>query len=170
MNEDGSMARRAELERFAAEHHLKIGTIADLIHYRIHNERTVELIEQERVHTSFGEMTLNVFRDRIQGAHHLALVKGQPRTDAPTTVRVHLADSLRDLLALQKPGSQSWTAQGALAQVAEAEAGVFVLLDDGRVPLDFKEQLDVFLERRWAPRDSDSDGTGNYLMLSLIHI
>lgn len=165
MNEDGSMARRPELERFAAEHDLKIGTIADLIHYRIHNEQTVELIERDKVQTTFGEMTLHVFRDRIQGAHHLALVKGQPQAGTPTTVRVHLADSLRDLLALQKPGSQSWTAQGALAQVAEAEAGVFVLLDDGRAPLDFKTQLDVFLERARAPRSSDSDGAGNYLMI-----
>lgn len=115
--------------------------------------------------TSYGEMTLHVFRDRIQGAHHLALVKGQPQPQVPSTVRVHLADSLRDLLALQKPGSQSWTAQGALAQVAEADAGVFVLLDDGRAPLDLKDQLDVFLERRRAPRGSDSDGTGNYLMI-----
>lgn len=165
MNEDGSMARRAELERFAAEHDLKVGTIADLIHYRIHNEQTVELVEQQPVCTSFGDMTLHVFRDSIQGAHHMALVKGQPRAGTPTTVRVHLADSLRDLLALQKPGSQSWTAQGALAQVAEAEAGVFVLLDDGHTPLDLREQLDVFLERRRAPRGSDSDGAGNYLMI-----
>ncbi|SFH23259.1 bifunctional 3,4-dihydroxy-2-butanone-4-phosphate synthase/GTP cyclohydrolase II [Modicisalibacter xianhensis] len=165
MNEDGSMARRPELERFAAEHDIKIGTIADLIHYRIHNEQTVELEEHMPVHTSFGELTLHVFRDRIQGSHHLALVKGQPQPDRPTTVRVHLADSLRDLLALQKPGSQSWTAQGALAQVAQADTGVFVLLDDGRTALDFKSQLDIFLERTRAPRSSDSDGAGNYLTI-----
>ena len=165
MSEDGSMARRPELERFAAEHGIRMGTIADLIHYRIHNEQTIELEERVPVQTSFGELTLHVFRDRIQGTHHLALVKGQPRPEQPTTVRVHLADSLRDLLALQKPGNQSWTAQRALAQVAEAEAGVFVLLDDGRTALDFKSQLDIFLERKRAPRTSDSDGAGNYLTI-----
>lgn len=165
MSDDGSMARRPELERFAAEHGIKMGTIADLIHYRMLNEQTVELVEQQRVHTAFGEMDLKVFRDRIQGAHHLALVNGQPRGDRPTTVRVHLADSLRDLLTLQKPGNQSWSAQGALAQVAEAEAGVLILLDDGRPHQDFKAQLDAFFERTRAPRTSESDGSGNYLMI-----
>ncbi|MBZ9567846.1 bifunctional 3,4-dihydroxy-2-butanone-4-phosphate synthase/GTP cyclohydrolase II [Modicisalibacter tunisiensis] len=165
MNEDGSMARRPELERFAVEHGLKMGTIADLIHYRIHNEQTVERIDSQTVQTTFGEMTLHVFRDRIQGAHHLALVKGEPHASAPTTVRVHLADSLRDLLALQKGEQASWTAHSALAHVAAAPAGVFVLLDDGRAPLDFKAQLDIFLGRQRAPRTSDSDGAGNYLMI-----
>jgi len=165
MNEDGSMARRPELERFAVEHGLKMGTIADLIHYRIHNEQTVERVDSETVQTAFGEMTLHVFRDRIQGAHHLALVKGEPHAGEPTTVRVHLADSLRDLLALQKGDQASWTAHNALAHVAAAPAGVFVLLDDGRAPLDFKAQFDIFLGRQRAPRTSDSDGAGNYLMI-----
>ncbi|MBZ9538746.1 3,4-dihydroxy-2-butanone-4-phosphate synthase [Modicisalibacter tunisiensis] len=165
MNEDGSMARRPELERFAAEHDLKMGTIADLIHYRIHNEQTVERVDSQAVQTAFGEMTLHVFQDRIQGAHHLALVKGEPRAETPTTVRVHLADSLRDLLALQRGEQPTWTAHRALAHVAAAPAGVFVLLDDGRAPLDLKTQFDIFLGRQRAPRTSDSDGAGNYLMI-----
>ncbi|WP_163647596.1 bifunctional 3,4-dihydroxy-2-butanone-4-phosphate synthase/GTP cyclohydrolase II [Modicisalibacter sp. 'Wilcox'] len=165
MNEDGSMARRPELERFAAEHDLKMGTIADLIHYRIHNEQTVERVDSQTVQTVFGEMTLHVFQDRIQGAHHLALVKGEPRAEMPTTVRVHLADSLRDLLALQRGEQPTWTAHRALAHVAAAPAGVFVLLDDGRAPLDLKTQFDIFLGRQRAPRTSDSDGAGNYLMI-----
>ncbi|MBF8221393.1 bifunctional 3,4-dihydroxy-2-butanone-4-phosphate synthase/GTP cyclohydrolase II [Halomonas sp. 328] len=165
MNEDGSMARRPELERFAAEHGIKMGTIADLIHYRIHNEHTVEHLEATPVTTAFGELSLHVFRDSIQGAHHLALVKGRPHPDTPTTVRVHLADTLRDLLTLAKPESQSWTASAALAEVAAAEAGVFVLLDDGRPHQDLKDQLDILLERKRAPRTSDSDGAGNYLTI-----
>ncbi|GEK49275.1 bifunctional 3,4-dihydroxy-2-butanone-4-phosphate synthase/GTP cyclohydrolase II [Halomonas pacifica] len=165
MNEDGSMARRPELERFAAEHGIKMGTIADLIHYRIHNEHTVEHLEATPVDTAFGELSLHVFRDSIQGAHHLALVKGRPHPDSPTTVRVHLADTLRDLLTLAKPESQSWTAGAALAEVAAAEAGVFVLLDDGRPHQDLKDQLDILLERKRAPRTTDSDGAGNYLTI-----
>lgn len=165
MNDDGSMARRPELERFAAEHGLKIGTIADLIHYRIHNEQTIEHLEAKVVMTAFGELTLHVFRDSIQGAHHLALVKGHPDPQQPTTVRVHLAEPLRDLLTLTKPDSQSWTAQGALAEIAKAERGVFVLLDDGRPHQDLKDQLDILLERKRAPRTSDSDGAGNYLTI-----
>ncbi|MDV6317541.1 bifunctional 3,4-dihydroxy-2-butanone-4-phosphate synthase/GTP cyclohydrolase II [Chromohalobacter sp. HP20-39] len=165
MNDDGSMARRDELERFAAEHDIKVGTIADLIHYRIHHERTVEEVERTLVDTAFGELTLHVFRDRIQNAHHLALVKGTPYNETPTTVRVHIADTLRDLLMLSKPESHSWTASSALAEIAEAKAGVFVLLDDGRPRLDLKEQLDVLLARKPAPRSSASDGAGNYLTI-----
>ncbi len=165
MNEDGSMARRAELERFAVEHGLKMGTIADLIHYRIHNEQTVQPVESTPVQTAFGELDLHVFRDSIQGAHHLALVKGHPHPEALTTVRVHLANVMRDLLALQKGESSSWTAQQALAEVARAEHGVFVLLDDGRPHQDLHDLLEVFLERRRPPRTSDSDGAGNYLTI-----
>ncbi|MDR9439008.1 MAG: bifunctional 3,4-dihydroxy-2-butanone-4-phosphate synthase/GTP cyclohydrolase II [Halomonas sp.] len=165
MNEDGSMARRAELERFAVEHGLKMGTIADLIHYRIHNEQTVQPVESTPVQTAFGELNLHVFRDSIQGAHHLALVKGHPHPEALTTVRVHLANVMRDLLALQKGDRPSWTAQQAVAEVARAEHGVFVLLDDGRPHQDLHDLLEVFLERRRPPRTSDSDGAGNYLTI-----
>ncbi|MBD3898125.1 3,4-dihydroxy-2-butanone-4-phosphate synthase [Halomonas sp. ML-15] len=165
MNDDGSMARRPELERFAAEHDLKIGTIADLIHYRIHNEQTIDHVESTQVQTSVGEFDLHVFRDGIQGVHHLALVKGRPSPEIPTTVRVHLADVMRDLLCLQKGDTPSWSASGAIAEVARAEAGVFVLLNDGRPRQDFLDYLEVFLERRRQPRGSESDGAGNYLTI-----
>ncbi|MCA1770647.1 MAG: 3,4-dihydroxy-2-butanone-4-phosphate synthase [Halomonas sp.] len=165
MNDDGSMARRPELERFAAEHGLKMGTIADLIHYRIHNEQTVQHVEATPVHTAFGELTLHVFHDSIQNAHHLALVKGHPSADTPTTVRVHLADAMRDLLSLQKGESAQWNSHRAIAEVARAERGVFVLIDDGRPRQDLRDTLDTFLERRRTPRTSDSDGAGNYLTI-----
>ena len=165
MNDDGSMARRPELERFAAEHGIKIGTIADLIHYRIHNERTVEPVESSLVDTAFGKLSLHVFHDRIQDAHHLALVKGSPSQDALTTVRVHLANTMRDVLELQRGENLSWTAHTALQEVAEAEHGVFVLLDDSRPRQSLRDQLEVFLERRRLPRTSASDGAGNYLTI-----
>ncbi|WP_251978841.1 bifunctional 3,4-dihydroxy-2-butanone-4-phosphate synthase/GTP cyclohydrolase II [Salinicola avicenniae] len=164
MNDDGSMARRPELERFAAEHDIKIGTIADLIHYRMLNERTVDAVEQTPVETAFGDMLLHVFHDRIQDTHHLALVKGSPRADEPTTVRVHGGDTLRDLLALCR-GDSHWTAYTALAEIGHAEAGVFVLLGDSRPQGDFKHQLDVLMGRRPPPRSSDSDGAGNFLSI-----
>ncbi|MFC2992587.1 MULTISPECIES: bifunctional 3,4-dihydroxy-2-butanone-4-phosphate synthase/GTP cyclohydrolase II [Halomonas] len=165
MNDDGSMARRPELERFATEHGLKMGTIADLIHYRIHNEQTVQHVEATPVHTAYGELTLHVFHDSIQNAHHLALVKGHPSSDTPTTVRVHLADAMRDLLSLQKGESAHWNSHRAIAEVARAERGVFVLIDDGRPRQDLRDYLDTFLERRRTPRTSDSDGAGNYLTI-----
>ncbi|MDP3536540.1 bifunctional 3,4-dihydroxy-2-butanone-4-phosphate synthase/GTP cyclohydrolase II [Halomonas sp. M1] len=165
MNDDGSMARRPELEVFAKKHGIKIGTIADLIHYRIVNEQTIDLIETSSVNTAHGKLALHVFRDRIQGAHHLALVKGQPTPEQATTVRVHLADTLRDVLGLLKGEQCRWDAQRAISEIAQAPAGVFVLIDDGRPHQDFKNQLDIFLDRVRQPRTSDSDGSGNYLTI-----
>lgn len=165
MNDDGSMARRPELEAFAEEHGIKMGTIADLIHYRIVNEQTVDLLESRPQRTVHGDMTLHVFRDRIQGAHHLALVNGQPTPDAPTTVRVHLADTLRDVLGMLQDDKDRWDAGQALAEIAGSAPGVFVLIDEKCPPRDLKDQLDVFLDRVRRPRTSDSDGAGNYLTI-----
>ena len=80
-------------------------------------------------------------------------------------MRVHLADAMRDLLALQKGDSALWNSQRAIAEVARSERGVFVLLDDGRPRQDLRDYLDTFLERRRAPRNSASDGAGNYLTI-----
>ena len=165
MNDDGSMARRPELEAFAQEHGIKVGTIADLIHYRIVNEQTIDHLEASTVMTSHGELTLHVFRDRIQGAHHLALVNGQPTPEQATTVRVHLADTLRDVMGLMKGEQCRWDAHRALEEIAGAAPGVFVLIDDGRPHQDLKDQLDIFLDRVRQPRTSDSDGAGNYLTI-----
>jgi len=165
MNDDGSMARRPELEVFALTHGIKMGTIADLIHYRIVNEQTVDHLEALPQPTVYGDMTLHVFRDRIQGAHHLALVNGQPAPDQPTTVRVHLADTLRDIMGLMKDGKGRWDAQRSLAEIAGSAPGVFVLIDDARPHQDLKDQLDILLDRVRQPRTSDSDGAGNYLTI-----
>ncbi|WP_336269707.1 bifunctional 3,4-dihydroxy-2-butanone-4-phosphate synthase/GTP cyclohydrolase II [Vreelandella arctica] len=165
MNDDGSMARRPELEAFAQEHDIKMGTIADLIHYRIVNEQTIDHLEASTVMTAHGELTLHVFRDRIQGAHHLALVNGQPTPEESTTVRVHLTDTLRDVMGLMKGDQCRWDAHRALEEIASSNAGVFVLIDDGRPHQDLKDQLDIFLDRVRQPRTSDSDGAGNYLTI-----
>jgi len=165
MNDDGSMARRPELERFAKAHGIKMGTIADLIHYRIHNEQTVEEVESLPVATAFGELTLHVFRDSIQQAHHLALVKGAPSRDVETTVRVHLGNEVRDLMCLVKGDDTHWRAHQAVEEVAAAEHGVFVLLDDAGPRQDLNDLLQVFLDRRRTPRGSESDGAGNYLTI-----
>ncbi|WP_311066066.1 bifunctional 3,4-dihydroxy-2-butanone-4-phosphate synthase/GTP cyclohydrolase II [Halomonas sp. DWK9] len=165
MNDDGSMARRPELEVFAKAHGIKMGTIADLIHYRIVNEQTVDHVETTQVSTVHGKLALHVFRDRIQGAHHIALVKGQPTPEQATTVRVHLADTLRDVMGLMKGEQCRWDAHRAIDQIAQASAGVFVLIDDGRPNQDLKDQLDIYLDRVRQPRTSDSDGSGNYLTI-----
>jgi len=131
MNEDGTMARRPDLEVFAQTHGLKMGTIADLIEFRLKNERTVECIQTSEIDTDYGSFSLHVFRDLIEREMtHLALVKGELRAQEPTLVRVHNADPLRDLLGARREGKLGWSIQRALQKIA-AEGGVVVLLDHG---------------------------------------
>ncbi|WP_054285853.1 bifunctional 3,4-dihydroxy-2-butanone-4-phosphate synthase/GTP cyclohydrolase II [Gulbenkiania mobilis] len=127
MNDDGSMARLPELMTFAAEHGLKVGTIADLIHYRSQTECLVERVGQRPVETPFGAFELHVFRDTTTGATHLALAKGRIDRSHPTLVRVHEPFSAMDLLdPLATP--HTWTVPNALEVIEEEGCGVVVLL------------------------------------------
>src|ERR1700753_80873 len=113
MNDDGTMARRPELEAFARSHNLKIGTIAELIRYRLRNERSVERISEQTVQTEFGEFRLYTYEDHVQRDVHLALTHG-PITDATTPlVRVHVTDTLRDLVGIRSP-TRAWTLRAAM--------------------------------------------------------
>ncbi|WP_108124132.1 bifunctional 3,4-dihydroxy-2-butanone-4-phosphate synthase/GTP cyclohydrolase II [Saccharospirillum mangrovi] len=135
MKEDGEMARRPDLEAFAKEHGLRIGTIADLIHYRILNERTIERVELNRLDTRNGPFDVQVFRDNVSGGTHLALTLGGPfNKDEPTLVRVHVAQTLRDLLGVAPPRGHGWTLDASLQKVAEEGAGCVVLLDVQQAP------------------------------------
>src|SRR5690554_2586648 len=102
LNEDGSMARRPDLEIFAKEHGLKMGTIADLIHYRLQNEPTVERVAECRMPTEFGEFRLVAYRDLLERELHLALVKGDIEPEESTLVRVHMQHTLCDLFGNQR--------------------------------------------------------------------
>src|SRR3569623_1137507 len=125
--EDGSMARRPELERFAAEHGLKMGTIADLIHYRLQNEKTVERLGTCALPTEHGEFRLHAFRDSVGGDTHYAVVKGEVRPDAPALVRVHMLDNLSDLFGAARSDAL-WSLREALARISrEGQGGVVVL-------------------------------------------
>lgn len=127
MNDDGSMARLPQLISFAQQHHLKIGTIADLIHYRSRTESLVEQKGQRQVDTPFGTFTLHVFHDALSCATHLALVTGDIRADRETLVRVHEPLSVIDLLVPFNHG-HSWTVPHALATIHKAGEGIVVLL------------------------------------------
>ncbi len=127
MRDDGAMARLPDLERFAQEHGLLIGTIADLIHYRSRTERMVERIAERPINTAHGAFRLVVYRDKISDATHLALVRGPIAPDVETLVRVHEPLSVMDLLDAESP-THSWTIPGALAAIADAGRGVMVLL------------------------------------------
>jgi 3,4-dihydroxy 2-butanone 4-phosphate synthase/GTP cyclohydrolase II len=127
MNEDGSMARRPQLEEFARRHQLKIGTIADLIRHRLRTERSVERLSEHRVQTEFGEFRLYAYQDRASLELHLALARG--RLDGPEIplVRVHLADTLRDLFGVQG-AARAWTLRAAMQRIVEAGNGVVIVL------------------------------------------
>ncbi|MEJ2756427.1 MAG: 3,4-dihydroxy-2-butanone-4-phosphate synthase, partial [Gammaproteobacteria bacterium] len=131
MNDDGTMARRPDLETFAQTHGLKMGTIADLIEFRLNNERTVECVQTGELDTQYGVFQLHVFRDLVdEHMTHLALVKGPLSTTEPVLVRVHNADPLRDLLGARRDGVLGWSIQAAMRRIA-SESGVVVLLDHG---------------------------------------
>lgn len=127
LNEDGSMARRPELEVFAAEHGLKLGTIADLIRYRLENERTVECLSSHPVTTEFGEFTLHTYRDTIEGRLHLALLRGEPRADEPMLVRVHVQNPLNDVLGIRR-ADFGLPLRVAMGEIEREGAGLVVVL------------------------------------------
>ncbi|WP_371370150.1 bifunctional 3,4-dihydroxy-2-butanone-4-phosphate synthase/GTP cyclohydrolase II [Pseudomonas sp. QL9] len=128
MNDDGSMARRPELEAFARQHGIKIGTIADLIHYRLSTEHTVQRIGERELPTVHGTFRLVTFEDRIEGGVHMAMVMGEITHDEPTLVRVHVIDPLRDLVGAEYAGPKNWTLWAALQRVAEEGRGVVIVL------------------------------------------
>jgi 3,4-dihydroxy 2-butanone 4-phosphate synthase/GTP cyclohydrolase II len=133
LNEDGTMARRPELERIAQEHKLKIGSIADLIHYRLQNEVTVERISEQKIETEFGEFNLICFEDHVHRNVHLALVRGRLDGPEPPLVRVHVQDTLGDVVGVQS-AKLGWPLRAAMRRIADSENGVAVILRFGETP------------------------------------
>ena len=127
LNEDGTMARRPDLERFAHTHGLRLGTIADLIKYRMLNEKTVERVGECRLPTEFGEFRLVAFRARTDDRIHYALVAGTIDPAEPTLIRVHVHDTLYDLTATRRRDA-GWPISDALRRVAEEGRGIVVVL------------------------------------------
>ncbi|GFZ60998.1 3,4-dihydroxy-2-butanone 4-phosphate synthase [Pseudomonas amygdali pv. eriobotryae] len=128
MNDDGTMARRPDLELFAEKHGIRIGTIADLIHYRLSTEHTIVRIGERDLPTVHGTFRLFSYEDRIEGGVHMAMVMGDIRRDDPTLVRVHVVDPLRDLVGAEYTGPSNWTLWAALQRVAQEGRGVVVML------------------------------------------
>ncbi|HEY0341237.1 MAG TPA: 3,4-dihydroxy-2-butanone-4-phosphate synthase, partial [Steroidobacteraceae bacterium] len=149
MNDDGTMARRPELEAFAKRHNLKIGTIADLIRYRLRNERSVERLSEQTVQTDLGEFRLYAYEDRVNQDVHLALARG--RLDGPDAplVRVHLPDTLRDLVGV-RARQGAWTLRSVMKRIADAGNGVVVILRQQESPRDLTESV------RWLASTAQS--------------
>ena len=140
LNDDGTMARRPDLEKFAREHQIKIGTIADLIRYRLEKERSVERIAERQIDTECGPFRLYCYEDHVNGTVHLALVRGNPQAELAPLVRVHLKDTVRDLVGSIEKG-HSWSLRGAMQRIAREGSGIVVLLRPHESPLEIAEAV-----------------------------
>lgn len=138
LKEDGSMARRPDLEVFAEQHGIKLGTIADLIEYRNNTETTIERVAKCDLPTEFGDFELITYRDVIDDQVHFAMKKGDVTEGAPL-VRVHLQDTFTDLLHSNRNSNRSWTLQSAMARIGK-EGGVLVILGN-------EESTDLLIHR-----------------------
>jgi 3,4-dihydroxy 2-butanone 4-phosphate synthase/GTP cyclohydrolase II len=147
LNEDGTMARRPDLEKFAGRRGIRIGTIADLIRYRLEKERNVERILEKPIDTEYGEFKLVCYDDHINRSVHLALVKGDLASVEAPLVRVHLQDTLGDVVGVRS-GSLGWPLHSAIERIAQEEVGAIVLLRDQESSRDFMESVESLGEER----------------------
>lgn len=174
MNEDGTMSRRADLERFAQQHNLKIGTIADLIQYRVLNEKTVVCTNERRVDTLHGEFSLRTYHDVARNEYHFALIRGDITPDDPLLVRVHVASTARDVLGIVRNTGElfsPWTFQDAMAKIAAEGRGVLVLICHTETTAEIDESIDWLLSGKQRRPSQDlvykQVGTGSQILRDL---
>ncbi len=141
LNDDGTMARRPDLETFATHHQLKIGTIADLIRYRLEKERSVERITEQDVQTEFGPFRMCCYEDHVNRSVHLALIRGKPQREGDVPlVRVHLKDTLRDLVGVQDE-VLGWPLRAAMQRIAQENYGIVVILRSEETPRELMDSV-----------------------------
>ena len=150
MNEDGTMARLPDLQIFAAQHNLKIGTIADLIEHRSRTESLVEKVGSRTIQTAAGEFTSHAYRDKPSNEVHLALVKGPWSADDTVAVRVHEPLSVLDALEVNRT-MHSWSLDASLRHIASAGKGVAVLLNCGESGAELLAQFEGTARAAQAP-------------------
>ncbi len=172
MNDDGTMARRPDLEKFAEQHGLRIGTIADLIEYRMTNEKTVELVSENVLPTWYGEFRLITFRDTVDDLTHVALVKGRPEPEEVTTVRVHQVDPLRDLMSAKINGRTGWNMHRVLEELSGSNAGVVIILGQDYVSNSMQGMIDEYFSGKRRPVTMSGPayrniGTGSQILREL---
>lgn len=163
MNEDGTMARRPELEQFASRHALPIGTIADLIAYRSLHEQSIELAMRKSVDTEHGEFTLHVFRDLIDDTLHYALTRGELTPEIPMLVRVQSLELLRDVFETRLDDREGWSVRRALAHIANEGRGALVLIGQERSPATTLVDIEAFPAARRSAEGSE--GIANYRII-----
>jgi 3,4-dihydroxy 2-butanone 4-phosphate synthase/GTP cyclohydrolase II len=156
MKDDGTMARLPDLQLFAAEHGLKIGTIADLIHYRSSNESLVEKIATRPLRTAHGEFIAHAWRDKPSRGLHLALVLGEWTPDEAVPVRVHEPLSVLDVLEVNR-SMHSWNLDASLEHIAAQGRGVAVLLNCGEDAEQLLAQFEGRAQASHAPQRGRMD-------------
>ena len=156
MKDDGTMARLPDLLLFAAEHGLKIGTIADLIEHRSHNESLIEKIGSRSLQTAYGEFTAHAFQDKPSKGLHLALVKGAWSPEDTVAVRVHEPLSVLDALETQRT-MHSWNLDQTLQYMATEGKGVVVLLNCGESAAQLLAQFEGTARASHAPERGRMD-------------
>lgn len=138
LNEDGTMARRPDLENYARQHGLKIGTIADLIRYRLAKERSIERIEDREVETEYGRFRMVAYEDHVHRTVHLAFVRGD--LSGEPLVRVHITETLRDTVGV-RADELGWPLAEAMRRIAAEGNGVVVLLRGDEGPREIVDSL-----------------------------
>ena len=128
MNDDGTMARRDDLIKFGKENNIKVGTIADLIDYRLSSDSTVESIHEKDVSNEFGDFRLIVWRDIINDEYHFSLSKGDLQSIESPLVRVQTHSILQDTLGIEDLG-KNWSIRKSIERISKEEAGLFVLIN-----------------------------------------
>ncbi|GGZ10946.1 bifunctional 3,4-dihydroxy-2-butanone-4-phosphate synthase/GTP cyclohydrolase II [Pseudoduganella plicata] len=172
VKDDGTMARLPDLLEFGKEHNLKIGTIADLIHYRSQKECMVERVAERTVQTAYGELRMIAWRDTPSGSAHLALVHGEVDPVRESLVRVHQPVSILDLLETGST-THSWNVAASLKAIKAADHGVMVLLNCGETADQLFGQLEALNKPETKPQgraasmDLRSYGIGAQILRAL---
>jgi|TARA_Y100000996_G_scaffold415504_1_gene410652 3,4-dihydroxy 2-butanone 4-phosphate synthase/GTP cyclohydrolase II len=154
MNDDGTMARRGDLELFAKKHDLKIGTIADLIHYRNISEKSINLLDKTSIESEYGEFVLYAYEDTINGDVHIALVKGEINSKDEVLVRVSQNNTLQDVMGINQFGSRLSFSQ-AMKKIDEEDKGVLLLLSHSETSQEILSNIS-FLKGQKNPINNDS--------------
>lgn len=173
LNQDGTMARRDDLVKFAQQHGVKIGTIADLISYRLVKEESVEEIANLQIETEFGPFRMVCFEDHVNRSVHLALVRGKLDAQTPTLVRVHVQGTLSDVIGIQDP-RLGWPLKSAMELIARKDHGVVIILRQEESPRelmstirDLEQSKDVLASRRDRMTELRTFGTGAQILRCL---
>lgn len=163
LNEDGNMARLPDLENFAKQHKIKIGTIADIIEFRSKKEKLIKKIDQKTIQTDYGKLNLLLYSDLLSNNIHLALVKGKILKNDNVLVRVHEPLSILDFI---KNTKHSWPPLKALELLGNEKKGVIVFLNYSE---SHKKLENIFSpnEKYNAKQDLRNYGIGSQILVDL---